>query len=122
MSTVEGVLNFTLAPLKFLFWILSLPLRLFAVIVNKMKVYNPEKLTCPGCGFKGDSGTGSKSCRIRLVGVKGSTQEVMLRHTCFRCDASFYTKTFVNSKEWYKTPIPITKEEKAKEILKDGTL
>lgn len=122
MSTAEGVLNFTFAPLRFIFWLLALPLRLLAYIIRHLKAYDPERLVCPACGFKGDSGTGKKSCRIKLVGVRGGVQEVMLRHTCFRCDASFYTKTVADSREWYRPPAAVSKEEKVKEIIKNGVI
>lgn len=99
---MEDILSLVLAPVKWLAWVAALPVKVFTWIVVQLKPpYDPETVTCPGCGFAGDDGTGGKSCKIRHVRVD-SAHIAMNRHECFRCSATFYTKLFTPAKDWIK--------------------
>jgi hypothetical protein len=89
------------SPLTLIVWLLSLPIRLFTFIVTRIRVYNPEKDICPACGFKGDSGTGGKSCLVTCTPVT-STERVALQHICFRCTAHYYTPVLTKAVKWMK--------------------
>lgn len=96
----------TLRPVEYPFWILSLPIRIFTAIVILLKPkYDPEKDVCPGCGFRGDSGTAGKTCRIEVTRVM-NVEKLALRHKCFRCSAEFYTPVFRKASDWYREPVP----------------
>lgn len=94
-------LDFLLSPFKAFFWLLSIPVRIFTFVVTKIKTknYDPERAVCPGCGFRGDSGTNKKTCRINHVAVEGA-ERAMNEHICFRCSAKYYTKLFKPAVQW----------------------
>jgi hypothetical protein len=89
-------------PITILAWILALPVRLLAFIVLTVRArrYDPEKLVCPCCGFRGDSGTNHKTCRVEFRETV-SKEQGHLEHTCFRCHAPFYTNTLRPVEEWH---------------------
>lgn len=89
------------SPVTIISWILAQPIRLFGYIVKKVRVYNPEKDVCPACGFKGDSGTGGKSCLVSCVKTTGP-EKAALQHICFRCTAQFHTPIVVKAEKWLK--------------------
>lgn len=66
-------------------WI-ALPIKGLSWIVTQVRarLYDPEKITCPACGFRGDSGTNGKTCSIKFVRTMGN-ERAAIQHTCFRC-------------------------------------
>ena len=102
MSVVDNTFDFFLFPFKIVFVVLSWPIRIFTWIVLKCKKdYDPERLTCPGCGFRGDSGTNGKTCTVTHRKVE-SMEKACNEHRCYRCDALYYTKLFKDAKDWIK--------------------
>ena len=89
------------SPITIIAWLLSLPVHLFARVVKSLRVYNPEKDLCPACGFKGDSGTGRKSCVVTCTQTTGP-EKVALQHICLRCTAQFYTPVLIKADKWLK--------------------
>ena len=87
------------SPLTWISWIISIPINLFSWVVEKVRIYDPEKTLCPGCGFKGDKGTGGKSCTVKCTEVSDSVRYV-LGHTCFRCGAHYFTPVLVKADLW----------------------
>lgn len=86
------------APLVGLAWILSLPIRMLAWGIAKVRTqtYNPEKAICPACGFKGDHG--GNSCIIRFTRTK--EYKGAIEHDCLRCGALYYSKLFLAAEKW----------------------
>jgi hypothetical protein len=88
-----------LSPLTWIAWLLSLPIRVFTFVVVRVRKYDPEKALCPGCGFKGDSGTNGKSCSVMCVEINEASRAA-LRHICFRCAAIFWTPCITDPRKW----------------------
>ena len=85
-------------------FILALPIRMFTWVVVKIKTHNydPEKIVCPACGFKGDSGTDGKSCMIRFVKTVGNERGA-IQHQCFRCGCQeIHSNLFVRADKWLR--------------------
>lgn len=97
--TVETVAEYGLFPVRVIAWILSLPIRLATWVINLVRVYDPEEAQCPSCGFTGDSGTGSKSCKIETIKTTGP-EKAAIKHTCFRCSAEWASKTMLPADKW----------------------
>lgn len=94
-------MNYLLLPLLWLAKLIALPLRFVSWSITKIRArrYDPEKRTCPACGFSGDSGTNKKSCRVECIRITGPTQMALL-HKCFRCGAQFATGVIVPVERW----------------------
>lgn len=112
-----------LAPIGWLAWIISLPIRGTAWLVATIRAskYDPEKLICPGCGFRGDSGTGGKSCYVKFTRTMGN-ERAAIQHMCYRCGCEeIFTKLYVPAEKWlpqYKADQAAKiKEASAKEAL-----
>ena len=87
------------SPITWIVGVLSFPLRFFAFVVSKIRVYDPEKAMCPACGFKGDSGTGGKSCSVMCVKTNDAARYA-LQHICFRCACAFYAPVLTKVEKW----------------------
>lgn len=90
---------------------ISLPVNLLAFVLEKIRWhrYDPEKVICPGCGFRGDSGTNGKTCRIRFIAFGSGFEENQagIQHTCFRCgNDRWYSQTFVAAEKWIAKKAP----------------
>jgi hypothetical protein len=83
--------SFLLFPITAIAWLLAKPIQVFTWVIVKVKThtYDPEKVICPACGFKGDSGTGGKSCWIRFMPTK-EKERFAIQHICFRCGCDKY--------------------------------
>ena len=106
-DTQLAVADTLLAPLRWIAVILALPINFVASITEivRKRRYNPEKVVCPGCGFKGDNGTDNKTCRIAHT-LTGGPEKAVNEHTCFRCGALYYTSLFLPAEKWLaKQPI-----------------
>lgn len=83
-------------------WLIALPIRAFAWFVTTIRTrrYDPEKLVCPACGFKGDSGTNNKSCRIQFTPTTGN-ERAAIQHFCFRCGCDkIFSRVLVPADKW----------------------
>lgn len=83
-------------------YLLILPVKAFtwAVVAIKTHRYDPEKRMCVACGFKGDSGTDGKSCRIAFV-VTSGIERAAIQHICFRCGCDKqFSKLVVPADKW----------------------
>jgi len=102
------LLDVIFSPISVLAWLLALPVKAFTWAVVKMRTrrYDPEKEICPACGFKGDSGTNWKSCRIEFVRTAGS-ERAAIQHFCFKCGCDkHYSKLRMPAEKWMaKDPI-----------------
>lgn len=102
---VQKIVNDTadvlLAPIRWGAWLLSLPIQTTSWIIITVKThrYDPEKRPCPACAFKGDSGTGKKSCKIRFTRTNGK-DKANLEHVCFRCSAEYYSGLAIPADKW----------------------
>jgi hypothetical protein len=116
-------IDYVFSPLRLVFWILSVPLRVTSWTVKKVRArtYNPEKDICPGCGFRGDGGTAGKTCRVTFRETDGPDRG-NLEHECFRCSALFYTKTIKPVETWHKQSTVRTRAERTKEIMANGKI
>lgn len=100
-------------------WVVALPLRATAWIIVSIRarLYDPEKVVCPACCYRGDSGTNNKTCTIKFV--RTSTQEKgAIEHTCLRCSANFYSKIFLEADKW----LPQLTTSKIEKAAKETTL
>ena len=100
-------------PIKVISWLISLPIRATAWVIEtaRKRYYDPEAIVCPGCGFRGDSGTNKKSCSILFVRV-AEPHRAMIEHTCFRCYSKSYSPTFRKAKDWVADlPLEIKKSK-----------
>jgi predicted RNA-binding Zn-ribbon protein involved in translation (DUF1610 family) len=108
---------------RFLLWILALPIQILAFVISWVRAskYNPEKITCPACGFRGDSGTNGKSCTVTFVRVV-EKEKAALRHTCFRCGCNeIYSSLTYPANNW----LPATtqdQQEKLKQAAAKGVI
>lgn len=98
---MHQILNFIFFVAGLILWVVALPIRLvaWAIATTRERLYDPEKDICPGCGFRGDRGTGGKTCIIRFVRVDGP-EKASIEHTCLRCEAKFYSKIFWPAEKW----------------------
>lgn len=103
-----------LFPVKIVVNVLAFPITALAFIISavKRRNYDPEKVVCPGCGFKGDSGTYGKTCRIVYYPVAGAEKAVN-KHSCFRCGADFFTPLFLAADKWAAKQLPQDKLTRA---------
>ena len=99
MEQTEKLVTFN--PISWVAWILALPIRFIAWIIAtvRSRMYDPEQIVCPACGFRGDSGTANKTCRISCVRTSGP-EKAAIEHSCFRCNAKFYSKLFSQAQGW----------------------
>lgn len=66
----------------------------------RVRLYDPEKITCPACGFKGDAGTNGKSCNIKFVRTMGN-EKAAIQHICFRCGCDeIFSHVYVPADKW----------------------
>lgn len=96
------VYDVILFPVSIIAWLLAKPVQAFTWAVVKIKThrYDPEKRVCPGCGFKGDSGTNGKTCRVEFTRTAGP-ERAGIRHTCFRCGCDKHiSPLFRKAAEW----------------------
>lgn len=102
-KTKHFILTILYSPVYTFFWLLSRVVIAFSGIVTLIKVrikpYNPEKLTCPGCGYKGEKGSDWRTCTVAHVQVE-EPKRGMNQHTCLRCQAKFLTDLFSPGREW----------------------
>lgn len=98
-------LDFLFIPVKLLSWLVALPIRFMAWMIDLLKTrnYDPEKVICPGCGYKGEKGSSWKTCRIEFKRTSGP-ERASLEHSCFRCGALFYSKLFTPVEKWFNPP------------------
>lgn len=87
--------------LRWISSILASPINLLTSIVLKIRLrkYSPEKRPCPACGFRGDSGTYGKSCKVECIDTAGQERKA-LKHTCFVCGAEYASKTLQDPSKW----------------------
>jgi hypothetical protein len=113
----EISLEFIFFPLRVISWILALPIDLISWMIStvRLKRYNPEKVICPGCGYRGERGSGGKTCRIRFTMTTG-LERAHIEHTCFRCGAAFYTNLFLPADKWVVSE-PVVKAEQVKQVV-----
>lgn len=93
---------------QIILWILALPLNLFASFLAWIKArrYDPEKIVCPACGFKGDDRANGYSCWIRFERVDEPNRGI-IRHTCFRCGCNeIYSKPAYPVEKWLAKELP----------------
>ena len=96
------LLGVIFSPITVLAWLLSLPIRAFTwiVITVKTRRYDPEKRVCPACGFRGDSGTDGKTCRVEFVDTTGP-ERAGLQHFCFKCGCDRHiSPLFLKADAW----------------------
>jgi ribosomal protein L37E len=87
-------------------WVIALPIRIFTWVVVKIRVrtYDPEKVVCPACGFRGDSGTSGRTCRVKFIETAGS-EKAALQHICFRCgNDKWASKLYAPAEKWMMQP------------------
>ncbi len=84
------------APAQVVAWVINLASKV--IIWVKTKPYDPEKVTCPACGYRGEKSTDHRTCRISCI--RSSVDKAVLRHVCYRCDADWYTRTVVPADKW----------------------
>lgn len=96
---MEAVLSFILFPIKAVAWVISLPIRGF-VWVASLKKNDPERTICPGCGFRGDSGTGGKSVVLNFRETQGA-ERAAIQCTCLRCgNNKFFLPVYAKVETW----------------------
>ena len=88
------------------FWTLALPIRTTAwiILTIRRRRYNPEKVLCPGCGYRGEEGSNYKTCRIEFTPTTGP-ELAAIKHECLRCSAPYFTPLFRPGKDWITTPL-----------------
>lgn len=88
-------------PITLLGWLLIQPLNLFThtVAYVKAKQYDIEKTQCPGCGFRGDSGTNLKVCTVEHKATRGH-ERAANEHVCIRCRAIYYSALVTPADKW----------------------
>ena len=100
MEQVEKLVTWN--PISWLAWVLSLPIRILAWVIStiRARLYDPESIICPACGFRGDKGTNGKTMRINFVRTQGA-EKAAIQHTCFRCGCNeIYSKIFSPADTW----------------------
>ena len=107
-EAAKKVGEFVVKTLTFIFSIIAFPVVVFTWTVRKIKTrsYNPEKRPCPACGFKGDSGTGGKSCRVLFVKTP-TLERAHLEHQCYRCWACYYSGVNTPADKWLAKDPPL---------------
>lgn len=118
--TADEVVSYLLAPIRLVFWIISLPIRLIGWLASRIRAYDPEKTICPACGFKGEKATAYRSCSIRFIRTEGPEKGALLCN-CFRCQCTYSTKLFAPADKWLN-PLVITKEERLKKVAAQGSI
>lgn len=110
------VMDYVLAPIVWISWILSLPIRGITWIVVKIrtKKYDPEKVPCPGCGYQGEEGSNWKTCNIQHAKTEGP-ERAANKHICLRCSAGYFTALVVPADKWigktYETELARLKKQ-----------
>ena len=105
LSKIVSATNILLFPfgmiIRVIVWLLTLPIKVFTWLIVKIRTrnYDPEKRICPGCGFRGDSGTNGKVCSIKHTATQGP-ERAANEHSCFRCGATYYSKLFIEADKW----------------------
>lgn len=104
-------------------WLLSLPIRFLDIVIRwiRRRRYDPERVMCPACGFKGDKNTGKISCRLNFIRT-GGNERAALQHICLRCGCDFYTTNFYLPADKFVPKQAITPDEKLKEAAKKAVL
>lgn len=98
-----------------LVWTVSIPIRATAWTITtiRARLYDPEEDICPACGFRGDRGTGKKTCTIKFVRTE-TPEKGAIEHTCLRCAAQFYSGVFLPANKW----LPPLDEDRAAKVQK----
>lgn len=114
--SAENTIDVIFAPVRWVAWILALPLRLLTwVIARCRKPYDPEKAICPGCGYRGEKSGEHRTCRIQCVRTKGP-EKLSLESSCFRCSAIFYQPVFRKDVDGWMKVINTPEELKAEKV------
>jgi hypothetical protein len=102
-ATISSIFNDTLMGIA---WTLALPIRGIAwtIITIRRRRYNPEKVLCPCCGYKGEKGSDYKTCIVEFTQTTGPEQAA-LKHSCLRCSAPFFTRTLLPASQWVGTTL-----------------
>lgn len=90
------------SPIALVAWLLAQPIKAFSWVVIKIRTrrYDPEKIQCPACGFRGDSGTGGKAARVVFAKTNGN-ERAALQHFCFRCGCDkLYSPLVTKADKW----------------------
>lgn len=82
-------------------WLLSFPVKTFTryTIERKRKKYNPELITCPACGYRGDKRSDFKSVNVEFKRTLGE-EKGALECTCFRCGAQPLMPLYSPADKW----------------------
>ena len=102
LDFMEDVQKLDFNPITWIIWGLVLPIRGISWIITTIRArrYDPEKVICPACGFRGDSGTGGKTCRVSFKRTTG-IERASIQHTCFRCGCNeIFSQLFLNPDKW----------------------
>lgn len=97
-------------------WVLALPLRGAArtVIYIRRRRYDPEKILCPACGYKGERSSNHRSCTITFTLISGK-EKAAIKHTCLRCSAPFFSGLLYPADKWIGSTIQ-TEMSRLKEV------
>jgi hypothetical protein len=108
--SLSSIFNDTLTGVA---WGLALPIRATAwtILTIRRRRYDPEKVICPGCGYKGEKGSNYKTCQIQFTYTTGP-ELAMIQHSCLRCSAPFFSHLFRPAKGW----VGITLQDKAAQV------
>ena len=81
--------------------LLSFPIKFFTKLVTqrRMKKFNPEKITCPACGYRGDKRSDFNSMHISFKRTRGQEQAA-LECTCLRCGAQPFVPLLKPASQW----------------------
>lgn len=99
---MSEAVDIVLAPIGWISWVIALPIRAITWTISTIRArnYDPEQLVCPACGFRGDSGTGGKSCMIKFIRTTGQ-DKASIQHMCFRCGCDeIFTSLFLPGQKW----------------------
>lgn len=97
-ASLSSIFNDTLTGIS---WVFSLPIRVAAwsILTIRRRRYDPEKVVCPGCGYRGERGSSYKTCQIQFTPTNGPEQAA-IGHSCLRCNAPYFTPLFRPAKDW----------------------
>ena len=120
----DEVVDSLFVPIRAVAWFVAIPIQFATWVVTtiKRRTYDPEKIVCPSCGFRGDSGTNGKTCTVRFIQVQGG-DGYALQHTCFRCGCDkIYTKLYYSSSRWMNPNATAIEFERLKQAAARETL